>query len=155
MRDDARRARYTEAEVEARLAAAGQVLLALPWVGCFPLGFRTLWSETETAASAPRLAPSSRQISEMDEAYRWTALIPQFEERRLVLMRSLVLAPSASGRPHHVWSWTRLRRLTGLHPDTLKKRWGRGIGNIVFALNKSLASRVTITNWGTAIRSRR
>ena len=52
MRDDGRQGRITEAEVEARLADAGRVLLALPWAGCFPCGFRTLWPETE--ASRPR-----------------------------------------------------------------------------------------------------
>jgi transposase-like protein len=41
-----------------------------------------------------------------------------------------------------VWSWQRLRRATGLHPDTLKKQWGRGIGHIVYALN-----RPTPTGW--------
>lgn len=139
MRDDRRQARVTEAEVEARLADAGRVLLALPWAGCFPCGFRTLWPETE--AAAPRgPVPSSHQISAMDQAYRWTALIPEPEERRLVLMRSLVLPSSASGRPRYVWSWGRLRRATGLHPDTLKKRWGRGIGRIVVELNKPFPS---------------
>ena len=135
MRDDRRQGRVTEAEVETRLADAGRVLLALPWAGCFPCGFRTLWPETESAR--PRHpVPSSHQISAMDQAYRWTALVAEPEERRLVLMRSLVLPPSASGRPRYVWSWGRLRRATGLHPDTLKKRWGRGIGCIVIELNR-------------------
>ena len=115
------------------------MLLALPWAGCFPCGFRTLWPETE-AAYPRRPVPSSHQISAMDQAYRWTALIPESEERRLVLMRSLVLPPSASGRPRYVWSWGRLRRATGLHPDTLKKRWGRGIGRIVVELNRPFPS---------------
>jgi hypothetical protein len=72
----------------------------------------------------------------MDEAYRWTALIADQEERRLVLMRSLVLPVSASGMPRYVWTWSRLRRTTGLHPDTLKARWGRGIDRIVCELNR-------------------
>jgi hypothetical protein len=50
-------------------------------------------------------------------------------------MRSLVLPVSTSGKPRHVWTWGRLRRATGLHPDTLQKRWRRGIRHIVFALN--------------------
>ena len=75
----------------------------------------------------------------MDEAYRGTALIAEHEERRLVLMRSLVLSPSASGKPRYVWSWGRLRRATGLHPDTLQKRWARGIARIVTALNQRSA----------------
>ena len=142
MRDDRRQGRVTEAEVEVRLADAGRVLLALPWAGCFPCGFRTLWPEIESAR--PRHpVPSSYQISAMDEAYRWTAFITEVEERRLVLMRSLVLPDSAFGTPRHVWSWGRLRRATGLHPDTLKKRWGRGIGRIVSALNRPSPSAAT------------
>lgn len=135
MRDDTRQGRITEAEVEARLADAGRVLLALPWAGCFPCGYRVLWPETESAR--PRHpVPSSHRISAMDEAYRWTAFIPDVDERRLVLMRSLVLPESAFGSPRYVWSWGRLRRATGVHPDTLKKRWGRGIGRIVAGLNR-------------------
>ena len=156
MRDDRRQGRITEAEVEACLADAGRVLLALPWAGCFPCGFRTLWPETE-AARARHPVPSSHRISAMDEAYRWTAFIPDVEERRLVLMRSLVLPDSAFGTPRYVWSWGRLRRATGLHPDTLKKRWGRGIGKIVSALNKPsqfVASHGSIPRSRPAMRER-
>jgi len=142
LRDDARRGRYSEAEVEARLADAGRVLLALPWANCFPFGLRTLWSEAEADTSARRLIPTSDQIRAMDQAYRWTALVAGLEERRLVLMRSLILPASASGRPRYIWSWRRLQRATGLHPDTLKTRWGRGIRHIVDALN-----RPTPTDW--------
>ena len=143
MLEDARRGRYTEAEIEARLADAGRTLLALPWVGCFPLGFKTLWPEAEAAASGTRPAPTSQQISAMDQAYSWTALIAKPDERRMVLMRSLMLSPSATGRPRYVWSWRRLRKTTGLHSDTLKKHWARGIAHIVVALNRSLASTVS------------
>ena len=135
MRDDAHRGSYTEAEVEARLADAGQVLLALPWAGCFPCGFRCPWPAAETAMSERRRPPTSSQIDAMDQAYSWTAHIRDQDERRLVLMRSLVSPASASGKPRHVWTWGRLRRTTGLHPDTLQKRWRRGIRHIVFALN--------------------
>jgi hypothetical protein len=135
MHDDARRGNYTEAEVEARLADAGRVLLALPWAGCFPCGFRSLWPSTEPMRFGQHWTPTSAQISAMDLAYGWTALINDQDERRLVLMRSLMLPPSASGRPRHVWTWGRLRRATGLHPDTLKKRWANGIAHVVAALN--------------------
>lgn len=49
----------------------------------------------------------------MDEVYRWAALIAKPDERRLVLMRSLVLPLSASGRARYVWSWSKLRRPRG------------------------------------------
>ena len=122
------------ASVELRLAEAGRVLLGLPWAGCFPIGFRSVWPLSAACAFRARPAPSSREISAMDEAYRWTAFISDPDERRLVLMRSLVLPDSPFGTPRHVWTWGRLRRATGLHPDTLKTRWGRGIDRIAHAL---------------------
>ncbi len=82
-----------------------------------------------------RTMPSPRDISAMDEAYNWTALIPDPEERRLVLMRSLVLPPTPFGTPRYVWSWSKLRRSTGLHPDTLQKLHGRGLARIARGLN--------------------
>ena len=137
MRDENRRGAYTEAEVEARLTDAGQVLLALPWAGCFPCGFRCPWPNPDTSRSARRRPPTSLQIDAMDQAYTWTAHIRDQDERRIVLMRSLVLSISTCGKPRHVWTWGRLRRATKLHPDTLQKRWRRGIRHIVFALNAS------------------
>jgi hypothetical protein len=86
--------------------------------------------------------PTSQQITAMDEAYRWTSFIPNQDERRLVLMRSL-MSENADGDPRPVWSWRRLRKATGLHSDTLKARWGRGIDRIVAGLNRDAARRRT------------
>lgn len=141
MRAGPLRVGFTEGEVEARLTDAGRVLLALPWAGCFPCGFRSLWPETEPSGSRRR-PPSAPQIDAMDEAYCWTSLIVDQDERRLVLMRSLVLPMSPHGTPRFVYSWRRLGRITGLHADTLKKRWGRGIGHIVTGLNRADARSV-------------
>ena len=127
--------KVTEADVEQRLAEAGRVLLALPWAGCFPTGFRRFWPRMEGEISVRRRMPSPHEISAMDEAFCWTSFIPDVEERRLVLMRSLVLPPTPFGTPRHVWSWTRLRRTTGLHPDTLRKLHGRGLARIARRLN--------------------
>ena len=136
--------RFTEEDVEQRLEAAGRVLLALPWAGCFPVGFRRLWPTMEGETSVKRRLPSSHEISAMDEAYCWTALLPDADERRLVLMRSLVLEPTPFGTPRYVWSWTRLRRSTGLHPDTLQKIHGRGLARIARGLNAPSGSGVQI-----------
>jgi hypothetical protein len=124
----------TQAEVEKRLSEAGRVLLALPWSGCFPAGFRSLFWPDQLGPAPGHRVPTSHEITAMDEAYRWMAFIADQEERRLVLMRSLVLDDLPSGRPRYIWTWRRLRRLTGLHPDTLKNRWGRGIDRIVRGL---------------------
>ena len=129
--------RMTASEVEARLANAGQALLALPHAGCFPAGFRTLWPGYDEASPNSHFLPSPAEISAMDEAYRWVGLLPDVDERRLVLMRSLV-RPGLAGSPRrYVWSWRRLRKSTGRHPDTLKAIWGRGIDRIARALNSA------------------
>jgi len=133
-RDVPRPGNINAGHVEERLADAGRVLLALPWSGCFPAGFRSLWPD-QGGPSAQRCVPTSLEITAMDEAYRWTEFIADQDERRLVLMRSLTLEDSALGTPRHVWSWRRLRKATGLHSDTLKARWGRGIDRIVRGLN--------------------
>jgi hypothetical protein len=135
MRDGPFVGRFNATDVEERLAEAGRVLLALPWSGCFPAGFRCLWPD-QGGPSSRRCMPTSREISAMDEAYRWTSFIADQDERRLVLMRSLIFEDAASGRVRFVWTWRRLRRTTGLHPDTLKARWGRGIDRIVRGLNE-------------------
>ena len=139
MSERERRGGFTEQEVEARLAEAGRVLVALPWAGCFPCGFRSLWP-VSAPATERRRPPSSLQIDAMDQAYAWTALIRNQDERRVVLMRSLMLPPSPSGKPRYVWTWGRLRRATGLHPDTLKRRHAAGIGEIVQALKAAPAA---------------
>ena len=127
---------FSASQVEERLEDAGQVLLALPWAGCFPAGFQTLWP-IQTPSDTPRSpVPSSHEISAMDEAYLWVELLPNQDERRLVLMRSLVREDPVTGRLRYTWSWNRLRQVTGLHPDTLRARWGRGIDHIVRRLNQ-------------------
>lgn len=136
--------RITEGEVEQRLEAAGRVLLALPWAGCFPSGYRRLWPMMEGEMAVRRKIPSSHEISAMDEAYCWTALIQDAEERRLVLMRSLVLEPTPFGTPRYVWSWTKLRRSTGLHPGTLQKMHARGLARIARGLNAPGSSGVKV-----------
>jgi hypothetical protein len=135
MRDGPFVGRCNATDVEERLAEAGRVLLTLPWSGCFPAGFRSLWPD-QLGPSRQRRMPTSREISAMDEAYRWTSFIADQDERRLVLMRSLIFEDTTSGRLRYVWTWRRLRRTTGLHPDTLKTRWGRGIDRIVRGLNQ-------------------
>lgn len=130
-------AKMTALDVEDRLADAGRALLALPHAGCFPAGFRTLWPGSGEASARGDFLPSPAEISAMDEAYRWVGLLPDMDERRLVLMRSLVRPGSPAAPRRYVWTWRRLRRTTGRHPDTLKAIWGRGIDRIARALNSA------------------
>ena len=129
--------RMTASEVESRLADAGQALLALPHAGCFPAGFCTLWPDAGGSAARGDFLPSPAEISAMDEAYRWVGLLPDVDERRLVLMRSLVRPGFPGGPRRYVWTWRRLCRTTGRHLDTLKAIWGRGIDRIARALNSA------------------
>jgi hypothetical protein len=128
---------FTAGWVEATLEAAGRTLMALPWAGCFPAGERSLWPFPVAGDPGRRYpTPTSAAISDMDLVYGWVALIEQMEERRLVLMRSLVFPDSPPERPRYVFTWHRLRLITGLHSDTLKTRWGRGIDRMVTRLNR-------------------
>ena len=56
----------TPSAVENRLADAGQVLLALPYAGCFPAGSRTLWPGYDEASSHGSFLPSRAEISAME-----------------------------------------------------------------------------------------
>jgi hypothetical protein len=103
----------TASEVEDRLAAAGQVLLSLPHAGCFPAGFRSLWPGYVEASPSSDFLPSPAEISAMDEAYRWVGLLLDVDERRLVLMRSLVRPGSPGALRRYVWTRRRLRKSTG------------------------------------------
>jgi hypothetical protein len=134
MRDDPGPGRFSAGYVELHLEKAGRALMALPYAGCFPAGIRTFWSPGYDSRRWD--PPSSRAISDMDEAYRWCALIPDLDQRRLVLMRSLVWPDSPENDPRYEYSWRRLRRITGLHDTTLIARWSRGIGAIVRRLNQ-------------------
>jgi hypothetical protein len=72
----------------------------------------------------------------MDQAYRWCGLIADVDQRRLVLMRSLVWPDSPANGPRYRYPWRELRRITALHTETLKLRWGRGIDTIVSRLTR-------------------
>ena len=129
---------FSAGYVEARLESAGRSLIALPIAGSVPAGMRTLWPWPQASAAGERRwgLPLAREITEMDEAYRWCELIADVDRRRLVLMRSLVFPDSPADFPRYRYSWRSLARQTGLHRDTLMMRWGRGIDEIVVRLNR-------------------
>ena len=134
---------YTAGYVKARFELAGRTLMALPWAGCFPAGITCLWPEV--AGGEPRRydVPATAAITQMDEAYRWIALISDADPERLIAMRKLVLCRSLvfpdkepDDPERYKFSWRSLQRTTGLHRDTLIDRWGRGIDLIVGRLNR-------------------
>ena len=134
---------YTANDVEDRLEQAGRTLLALPWAGCFPAGLTCLWPEAGGGEARRYALPTAWAITEMDEAYRWIGLISDPDPdrltmmRRLVLMRSLVIPDSPETQPGYRHKWSSLAQLFGLHRETLKTRWGRGIDLIVARLNSN------------------
>ena len=134
---------YTAGYVEEEFERAGRTLLALPWAGCFPAGFTALWPEAGGGEPRRYDTPTTAAISRMDAAYRWIPLIsapdPEMliQMRRLVLMRSLVFPDKADDDPkRYQFGWRKLQRMTGLHRDTLRDRWGRGIDLVVSRLNR-------------------
>jgi hypothetical protein len=133
---------YTAGYVEDRLEKAGRTLVALPWAGCFPAGITCLWPEAGGGEPRRYAVPGSADISAMAESYDWIRLISDADAdrlimmRRLVLMRSLVVPDSPADKPRYCYTWRDLRRMTGLHSDTLKDRWGLGIDRITARLNQ-------------------
>lgn len=106
--------------------------MTLSVVSGSPTGIHSFWPELSSGGSERRCAaPSAGEITRMDQTYGWCGLIPEVDQRRLVLMRSLVWPDSPANAPRNRYSWRELRRITGLHGDTLKLRWGQGIDMIV------------------------
>jgi len=151
---------FDAAYVTARLEEAGATLMSLRERGCFPAQYRAFWPETlqvETEdepvhigrfdglhsagnTDLPRLRPSARSISEMDEALGWVAVLPwttplQWQARRLVHLRALVWPNSDRADPH-VWTWRRLGKLFDVHNETVRDRHARAVDLMVARLNR-------------------
>lgn len=134
---------YTAEYVVASLEEAGRTLAALPITGARPVGYRSNMPDVvrefteaygysvETLRPA---APSSRAISEMDEALSWISLIPKdkFVVRRVLQCRAMI--HPLNGR--HIFSWGKLAK--HLHCDfRAAQRWhAEGIATIVTRLNQ-------------------
>lgn len=143
---------YTAGYVETRLEDAGRTLLALPWAGCFPAGLKAIWGDS-LPRDPPRWAqPTAMDITDMDEALRWPALIVR-EEWRVLVQRRLLVVPD-SDPPRYVWSWRKLQRSSGLHPHTLQNRWGKGIDTIVARLNRPGLCAAAGGRFGATVRGR-
>ncbi len=123
-----------------RLERAGTALLALPGQGYSTklrqTHFDILHAPLEaygwdtTHVRCPR--PTSEQITEMDEAFAWLALIPaeQYVLRRIVGARSLV--HPITGR--YLYPWRRLGSVLGADHKTVGRWHQQGIHLILTAL---------------------
>lgn len=133
--------------VEYRLRDAGAVLIALPGRGTFPAGYRVAWPADIVGAADAAVhddhemirTPTPRRVTQMDEAFRWIALIPQehADVRRIVLLRSL--SSPRHGRPLH--SWRRIGKMMSLEHRTVQARYARGIGWITTELYRQQLDR--------------
>jgi hypothetical protein len=123
-----------------RLEEAGRTLLALPSSGFGPRLRTSVWEIVRTALdgygwSEARVQPSvpaARQITRMDEAMSWIALIPRdrYVLRRIVGARALV-SPVTE---RHLYAWRRLGALLGADHKAVQRWHAQGIDMIVAAL---------------------
>jgi len=123
-----RQSRLNAEELVRRLEAAGMTLLALPSQGhsthLRQMKFAVVHTALEAygwqAAMARPPVPSAADISQMDEAFGWLALIP---EARYVLRRILgarALVHPLTGR--HLYPWRRLATALGTDHKAVQ-RW--------------------------------
>ncbi|MDD2705323.1 MAG: DUF6362 family protein [Acidocella sp.] len=120
-------------EIVERFEAAGATLLAMPARG-YSTHMRTInfdvvhsaldaygWS----AAAIRPPAPSSAEITAMDETFGWLALIPesQYVLRRIVGARALV--HPLSGR--HLFPWRRIAVMLGADHKSIQRWHGHAV----------------------------
>jgi len=128
------------AAVVARLEAAGATLLAMPSRGYSTqlrmMRFDVVQTAAEAYGWAPAMArapmPGAADITAMDEAFGWLALIPdgRYVLRRILGARALV--HPLTGR--HLFAWRRLASVLGAEHRTVQRWHGQGVEIIVRAL---------------------
>lgn len=130
-----------EADIIARLEAAGATLLALriaigpqePRSG-LPEPVREVSASYGWSKLTPRPAvPCAAAIDAMDEALAWVGLIPadRYVLRRIVNARALV-SPTTQ---RHLYGWSAIARLIGCDRKAVARWHAQGIGIIAAALN--------------------
>ena len=128
-------------EVVARLEAAGATLLAMPSRGYsthlrqmkFDIVHTALEAYGWQAAMARPPVPSASDISLMDEAFGWLALIP---EARYLLRR--ILGARALVHPlteRHLFPWRRLAAMLGSDHKSVQRWHGQAIALLVQELS--------------------
>ncbi|MBN9510731.1 MAG: hypothetical protein J0I21_16685 [Alphaproteobacteria bacterium] len=127
--------------VVARLEEAGRTLLALPRTGPSPALRMSAWEVVQAASDAygwqaARLrppVPDAAQVTRMDEALAWIALIPQgrYVLRRIVGARALVHPLTE----RHLYPWRRLGAALGADHKAVQRWHAQGIDMILAALS--------------------
>jgi len=126
-----------------RLEQAGRAMLAMPQTG-YTTGMKTGgldfvravveaygWENEPIRPSAP----TSRAITDMDEAYGWLALIPDSRQvvRRIVGARSLIHPIT----DRHLYPWRRLASALNEHHIQVQRWHAEGIRDIVAQLHRA------------------
>ena len=131
----------TAEELISRLEAAGATLLALPSRG-YSTQLRTMKFDVvhtaleaygwQAAAARPPM-PSATEISRMDEAFSWLAMVPEskYVLRRILGARALV--HPITGR--HLFPWRRIGTMLGADHKSIRRWHGQGIELVVQGLN--------------------
>lgn len=129
------------AYVTARLEQAGTCILTLAVKGTRPASYGSGWPDVVRDAiegygwTAERVRlppPTAAQITAMDEAFAWLALIPadRYVLRRIVAARSLV-SPYTQ---RHVSTWRWIGRAIGADHRAVQRWHGQGVDLIVAGL---------------------
>lgn len=133
--------------VTAVLEDAGRTLIALPMPkNGMPAELRAGWPDVVhdfaeaygwlTSAEDNRPArPSVKAIRRMDMAYDWLWLVSDVRKRRIVFARSLVHPISDK----HRFSYYRLARMSGMHPETIRQWHKAGVEEIARSLLAKIA----------------
>lgn len=137
----------TEAEIIARLEAAGATLLALR-IAIGPTGHRSAMPEPVreagqsygwSQATARPATPCAAAIDAMDEALSWVNLIPpdRYVLRRIVNARALV-SPTTQ---RHLYTWSAIARLIGADRKAVARWHAQGIAIIAAGLEHQAQQR--------------
>jgi len=130
------------AEIVARLEEAGAALLSMPSRGfstqLVQMNYGVVHSALDAYGWQPAavrpVMPSAAQITRMDEAFGWLAVIPEgrYVLRRIVGARALV--HPLTGR--YLFPWRRLGEVLGADHKSVQRWHGQGIAMIAasFAL---------------------
>lgn len=129
---------FTHEEVISRLEEAGRTLLSLPPERAVGHCRTSIWEyvrEPVHSMALPRKfepTPSAQEISRMDEALRWPALISadKFVLRRIVCARMMVSPRTGT----HLFPWRRIGTLLGADHKAIQRWHVQGIQFITASL---------------------
>ncbi len=130
----------TQEYLEARLKAAGTAAVSIP-ERTKPSGYRTAWPEVVRSvneaygwhAEQSRFpVPSAKAICDMYEVFDWLLLLEGLD--RSIVSARMLWHPL---KDRHIVSWNRLARFTGLHKNTVKRRYDVALDRMIPLINNT------------------